>query len=286
MPEASVPAALSRDTVLHALSAACAVVVVGVVGAIVGEIAWRGASSVDWAFLTAAVRDAGRSGGIGPILVSTSWILAICLIVAVPLGLATATFLSEGERTHPRLVAGTRRSLDLLASTPSIVFGLFGNALFARGLGLGFSILSGALTLACMILPIFTHSAETALRQVPPEVRAGGAALGLSDGRRWLHLTLPIALPGILAGLMLSIGRALAETAALIFTSGYVVRLPQSWWDSGRSLSVHIYDLALNVPGGQTRAAASALVLLSLLVAIHAAAQALTRRWASERNDP
>ena len=144
---------------------------------------------------------------------------------------------------------------------PSIVFGLFGNAFFCVALGLGFSILSGGLTLACMILPLMIRATEEGLRAVPQELRLGAAALGLGPAAVFWRLLLPVALPGLAVGLVLGMGRALAETAALLFTSGYVDRMPTSLLDSGRALSIHVYDLAMNVAGGEPRAYATALIL-------------------------
>ena len=247
-----------------------------------GDVLVRGAAAMDagssdplmivgriLTFLTAEPERAGRSGGIAPILASTGAILIVALLASVPLGLATSISLSEFTSANPRFGRWMRRGLDVLAGVPSIVFGLFGNAVFCRMLGLRFSILSGGLTLACMMLPLFIRSAEEGLRAVPLEQRQAGAALGLSRWAVAVRVVLPQALPGILAGLVLSIGRALAETAALIFTSGYVDRWPRSVFDSGRSLSIHIYDLAMNVPGGDRNASATALVLMLLLLTIN-----------------
>ena len=144
---------------------------------IVGNIAWRGIGELSWEFLTGIPENAGREGGIAPILVSTTLILIVCMGVALPLGMGTALWLSEftpAESKYGRLV---RRSLDILAGVPSIVFGLFGNAFFAKTLGLGFSILSGGLTLACMVLPILIRSAEVGLQTVPIEYRLAGRGI-------------------------------------------------------------------------------------------------------------
>jgi len=259
-------------------------VVLGVAGIfawIVGDIIWHGIGQVNWEFLTTAPRNAGREGGIASILVSTLLILGVCLAVAVPLGVGTAILLAEftdSENGFGRLV---RHSLDVLAGVPSIVFGLFGNAFFAKTLGLGFSILSGGLTLACMVLPILIRSAEAGLRGVPNEYRLGAAALGLSRTATLRSLLLPAAMPGLLAGLILGIGRAIAETAALIFTSGYVDRMPTSLLDSGRSLSIHIFDLSMNISGGDANAYGSAFVLIALLLGINS-----TAAWLGERLRP
>ncbi|MEC4986510.1 MAG: phosphate ABC transporter permease PstA [Oscillatoria sp. PMC 1068.18] len=239
---------------------------------ILGDIIWHGIGQINWEFLTTAPKNAGREGGIAPILVSTLLILGVCLLVALPLGLGTAIFLAEFTAKNNWFGRLIRRSLDILAGVPSIVFGLFGNAFFAKTLGLGFSILSGGLTLACMVLPILIRATEEGLRTAPSEYRLGGAALGLSRSTILWNLLLPAAIPGLVAGLVLGIGRAIAETAALIFTSGYVDRMPTSLLDSGRSLSIHIYDLSMNVAGGEANAYGSALVLVSLLLIINSIA--------------
>ncbi|HBC17732.1 MAG TPA: phosphate ABC transporter, permease protein PstA, partial [Alcanivorax sp.] len=165
--------------------------------------------------------------------------------------------------------------LDMLAAVPSIVYGLFGYQFFAISLGLGFSILSGGLALALMVLPLMIRSAEQALRAVPLSYRQAGEALSISRWGWVRRILVPQAAPGIAVGIILSIGRALAETAVLLFTAGYVLRRPDSVMDSGRALSVHIYDLAMNVPGGMPRAAATGLVLVAILVILNL----LVRRW-------
>ena len=206
-------------------------------------------------------------------------ILAVCMGVSLPLGLGAAMALAEFTHAERGLGHALRRLLDVLAAVPSIVFGLFGNAVFAVHLGLGFSIASGGLTLACMVLPILIRTTESAFAAVPEEIRLGAAALGLSHRRRLLSLLLPVALPGLMAGFALGLGRAIAETAALVFTSGYVDRMPGSLLDSGRALSVHIYDLAANISGGEVRAFASAAVLVVILLLLNAGALWLARRW-------
>jgi phosphate transport system permease protein len=250
---------------------------------ILGDIIWHGSRQLNWQFLTTLPQNAGRDGGIAPIIISTLLILAVCLSVALPLGLGTAILLAEFSSDRHWWGRSIRRSLDVLAGVPSIVFGLFGNALFVKVLGLGFSILSGGLTLACMVLPILIRLTEAGLRSVKPEYRLGAIALGLSRTTTLINILLPAALPGLLAGLVLGIGRALAETAALIFTSGYVDRMPTSFLDSGRSLSIHIFDLSMNISGGDPNAYASALVLIMLLLAINSAAAWLSAKFSISR---
>lgn len=240
-----------RDRVAASLAWGSAIVVSAVFFWILGDLLWKGLPHLSFSFWLEDVQHAGRSGGIAPILVSTAGILLICGAVSVPLSLGTAIYLAEFVPTQSPVGALVRRSLDVLAGVPSIVFGLFGNALFCQALGMGFSLSAGGLTLACMVLPILTRSVEEGLRGVPDTYREGAAALGMSKTTMLLHLLLPAAAPALVAGMILGIGRAIAETAALLFTSGYVDRMPESFGDSGRALSIHIYDLSMNVAGGE-----------------------------------
>lgn len=277
------PTGSGWDRVMAVVVWAIALLVTAAFAWIVADLVRHGLEHVSWRFLTESPRDAGRAGGIGPILVSTLLILMVCLAVSVPIGLATAILLAEFARADGWPGRAIRFSLDVLAGVPSIVFGLFGNALFSIYLGMGFSILSGGLTLACMVLPLLIRSTEEGLRAVPDDDRRAGAALGLSRGAMLGRILLPAATPGVVVGLVLSTSRALAETAALLFTSGYVDRMPGSLLDSGRSLSIHIYDLAMNVPGGEGRAYATALVLLGLLFMINVLTFWIADRWLGAR---
>ncbi len=225
---------------------------------------------------------AGRSGGIAALLISTGWILALCLLVAVPVGLGCALYLSESLPADSRRAQWLGGVLDMLAAVPSVVYGLFGYQFFAITLGLGFSILSGALALSLMVLPLMIRSAEQAMRAVPMGYRQARDALALSRWGWVRRILLPCAAPGIAVGIILSAGRALAETAVLLFTAGYVLRRPDSLFDSGRTLSVHIYDLAMNVPGGMPRAAATAVVLVALLVMLNLLVRRVLRQPMTE----
>lgn len=247
------------------------------------DVVMHGLPRLSGAFLFDPPRDAGRAGGIGPVIVSTGWIIVVAIATATPLGLGTAVLLTEFIRPGSAFSRFVEASLEVLAGIPSIVFGLFGNAFFCLYLKLGFSILSGGLTLACMVLPILVRTATEGLRATPDDYRLTAAALGMSRSSALLHLLLPAATPALLAGLLLGIGRAGAETAALIFTSGYVDRMPNSLFDSGRALSVHIYDLSMNVAGGDANAYASALVLITLLLIINSIATALAKHWLHKR---
>lgn len=256
-------------------------------GWLMSDLVLQGIPQISWGFLSEEPSRSGREGGIFPIIVATFLILITALIIVIPIGLGSAIWLSEysnqPRKQSSKTVATTRLILDVLAGVPSIVFGLFGYAFFCSFLGLGFSILSGGLTLACMMLPILIRTTEAGLTSVPHDWRRAGAALGISRTTLLWQVLLPYASPAITAGLLLSIGRATAETAALIFTSGYVDRMPESLHDSGRALAVHIYDLSMNVIGGDKAAYGSALVLIIIVVIINLSANLLSELWLEKK---
>ena len=246
-----------------------ALLVTAVLAFMVGDLTTRGIRGLSPAYLFGSPADAGRQGGILPIIVSTAALVAICHAFVLPIGVGTAIFLVEVVPAQNRFGRIVRLGLEVLAGVPSVIFGLFGSALFCNVLGFGFSLLSGGLTLACMVLPFFIRATEEGLRAVSDEVRMTAAGLGLTRTRALFRVIIPAASFSLSSAVLLATGRALAETAALIFTSGYVDRMPRSLLDSGRSISIHIYDLAMNVPGGDQNAARSALVLLFSVCAMN-----------------
>ncbi|MCA1780255.1 MAG: phosphate ABC transporter permease PstA [Xanthomonadaceae bacterium] len=272
-----------RDRLLTVLAGLSVALLVGAVGWLLVDLVWRGWPGLSWSFLFEQPRDAGRAGGISSILVATGLILLVALATALPLALASAIGLNEYTRAGGRLGQWTRLSLDILAGVPSIVFGLFGYAFFGLFLGLGYSILSGGLTLACMILPILIRTIEQGLAAQGDDWRQAGAALGMSRASLLWQVLLPVSAPAIATGTLLGMGRASAETAALLFTSGYVDRMPEGLSDSGRALSVHIYDLAMNVSGGDAAAYSAALVLIMLIVLINGLTLGASRVWMRKR---
>lgn len=273
------PRTVLSSQLISALLWLCAALVTGIFAWILIDILRLGLAHLSLDFLLSEPTRAGRSGGIAPIIVSTLWVLAIALAVALPLGLGSALWLHSFTAGGGRLSRTVRLLLDILAGVPSIVFGLFGAACFCIWMGMGFSILSGGLTLACMILPLLIRTTEMGLAAVPADWQRGALALGLSRTAALRCVLLPVAMPAILAGLMLSIGRILAETAVLLFTSGYVDRYPESMFDSGRVMALHIYDLSMNVTGGDANAYATALVLISVLLLVNGAATLVGTRW-------
>lgn len=254
------------DRMLALATHACILGVVLPLLWIVTDLIVRGAASVSLDLLVEVPVHAGREGGIAPILVSTLLVMLVCAAVALPLGLAGAIGLAEFTPTTGWRARFVRVGLDVLAGTPSIVFGMFGYALFCVALGLGVSLVSGGLTLAVMVLPLFVRLAEQSIRTVPEDVRHALDALAMSRARAIVCVVLPVAMPGVVAAAGLALARALAETAAVLFTCGYALRMPGSLLDPGRTLSVHVFDLAMNVSGGDGMAYATALVLVAILL--------------------
>lgn len=206
-------------------------------------ILYQGLPIVSWEFLTASIQGMGKSGGIFPAIVSTFYLAFFSICIAAPLGIGTAIFLTEYTQENA-ITKVIRFTTDCLAGIPSIIFGLFGFVFFVIYLGFGWSILSGSLTLASMMLPTIIRTSEEAIRSVPKSYREVTYGLGGSKWQSITEIVLPKAIPGILTGIILSIGRAVSETAALIFTAGMSVHTPVSVLSSGRSMAVHFYTIA------------------------------------------
>ncbi|MDR2136273.1 MAG: phosphate ABC transporter permease PstA [Treponema sp.] len=203
-----------------------------------------------------------------PALVNTVIITAAALLAAVPVGICSAIWLSEYSRRGSRLIILVRLAAETLAGIPSIIYGLFGMLLFVIFLGWGYSLLAGAFTLAIMVLPVIMRTTENALLSVPDSLREGSFALGAGKLRTIFSIVIPAAMPGILSGVILSIGRIVGETAALIFTAGTVAKIPDSPFSSARTLAVHMYSLSSE--GLYIKQSyATAVVLLVLVAAIN-----------------
>lgn len=204
-----------------------------------------------------------------PALINTLLMTALTLIIAVPLGIGAAIYLSEYAKRGNRLVKIVRLTAETLSGIPSIIYGLFGALFFVVALKMGLSLLSGALTLSIMILPLVMRTTEEALIAVPDAYREGSFGLGAGRLRTTFKVVLPSAMPGILAGVILGIGRIVGETAALIYTAGTVPEIAESVFDSTRTLSVHMYTLSSEgLYIGQTYA--TAVVLLVIVAGVNA----------------
>ncbi|MHC1695012.1 MAG: phosphate ABC transporter permease PstA [Eubacteriales bacterium] len=203
-----------------------------------------------------------------PALINTLIITLMSLVIAAPIGIFAAVFLTEYASRGSRVVKVIRTTAETLAGIPSIVYGLFGLLFFVNTLGWGLSILSGACTLSIMILPVIIRTSEEAIKAVPDTFREGSFGLGAGRLRTVYKVILPSAIPGILAGIILATGRIVGETAALIYTAGTVADTPKNLLSSGRTLSVHMW--ALSNEGLHTdKAYATAVVLLILVMSIN-----------------
>ncbi|MRR08930.1 phosphate ABC transporter permease PstA [bacterium] len=223
------------------------------------------------AFLFSNPQDMGRAGGIFPTLIGSVVLPLLAVAIATPLGVGTAVYLTEYTR-ESRLTRIIRFGTDCLAGIPSIIFGLFGFIFFVTMLRMGWSIISGGLTLAFMILPTIIRTTEEAVRAVPRAYREVSYSLGATRWQTVRRVILPNALPGIVTGVMLGVGRSIGETAAVIFTAGSSLRLPSSVFDSTRTMAVHFYILAregISTENAYGTAAALVIAVLSVNLAAY-----------------
>lgn len=240
----------------------------------------HGLPHVTWSFLTQSPTSMGREGGVFPMIVGTILVAGLAVLVAAPIGVATAVYLTEYTR-EGRLTTVIRFGADCLAGVPSIIFGLFGFVFFAITLGMGLSVLSGSLTLALMVLPTIIRTSEEAIRSVPTAYREVSFGLGSTRWQTVIYVVLRSALPGISTGIALSLGRSISETAAVMLTAGSALRLPRSLFDSSRTLALHFYILAregISMPN----AYATASVLIIAILALNLLSYWLMRRFVAK----
>jgi phosphate transport system permease protein len=231
---------------------------------IIGFVLKKGLPVVNVSFLFTMPRDMGRAGGILPTLVGTLLLPALAIAIALPLGVGTAVYLTEYTR-ETRLTRVIRFGTDCLAGIPSIIFGLFGFIFFVTTLGMGWSLLSGGLTLAIMVLPTIIRTSEEAIRAVPRAWREVSFSLGATRWETVTKVVLPNALPGIVTGVMLSVGRSIGETAAVIFTAGSSLRMPHSVFSSVRTMAVHFYIMAREGISNENAYGTAAVLVISVL---------------------
>lgn len=260
----------AKDAVLNALVWTSAALTVGFLFWIIWYILSNGLQHVNWDFITDKYTATGTEKGIRPMIVSTIYMVIASIAVAAPIGIMTAIYLTEYAKVGSRLVKVIRFCTESLAGIPSIIFGLFGMTFFVAVLGLGFSILSGALTLSILILPVIIRTTEEALMAVPHTYREGSYALGSSKIYTIWRLILPSAMPGIVTSIILSIGRVIGESAPVFLTAGMVARVPESLFDSGRTLTVHLYKLTTELftieEWNQAYGTATVLIVVVLMI--------------------
>ena len=271
------------DIFLYGLVYLCAGLSVALLVVLLAYVLIKGIGQVNWQFLTTVTSVLKGTVGIAGNLLNTLIIVLITMLIATPLGVGAAVYLNEYAKPG-RLVSSIEFATETLSGIPSIIFGLFGSMFFGETLGLGYSLLTGSLTLILMVLPLITRNTQEALKTVPASYRSG--ALGLGAGKWYMIRTvlLPSAAPGILTGAILAIGRIVGESAALLFTAGSAKALPKTLgklfskvFHSGGTLTIQLY-LSATSEGDFSTAFGIAVVLLVVVLLINMGAKALARR--------
>ncbi len=262
------------------------IIVVGILFWILGFIIYNGIGVISWEFLTTAPTEGMTSGGIFPAIVGTLCLVAGSMIFAFPLGVMSAIYTNE-YAGNGWIVSFIRVMTNNLGSIPSIVFGLFGMALFVNTLGFGDSILAGSLTLGLLVLPLVIRTTEEALKAVPESYRSGSLALGASKLQTIRKVVLPIAFPNITTGLILSIGRVSGETAPILFTVAayFLPKLPSGIFDQVMALPYHLYVIATSgtdIEASRPIAYGTALVLISIVLLMNILAAFIRRHFSKK----
>jgi len=245
----------------------CIAFVIAVLLLVLGHIILKGIAFVNLQFIVEKTTNAGRSGGISNVIFATLYLTLLSLLIAVPVSIAAAIYLQE-YATKGRLLNVLISGIETLAGVPSIVFGLFGFNLFVTFFGWSWSLLSGAITLALMGLPILTRTIMESIRAVPRSYRDASLALGAGKWTTIVKVVIPSALSGIITGIILSMGRIIGETAAVFLTFGSTLNSISSLWDSGRTMPVHVYILAAESISIDN-AYATATILLFVIIALN-----------------
>jgi len=269
------------ETIARVVIWSAALLVMAVLGAVIIHVLVKGLPALNWEFLTQIPRDMGRAGGIASPIVGTLLVTLVAVVIAIPFGIGTAFYLAEYTRESV-ITRVIRFSAESLAGIPSIVYGLFGFIFFVIMLKLNWSILSGGLTLAFMILPTIIRTSEEAIRAVPQTYREVSFSLGGTQWQTISRAVFPSALRGIVNGVILSVGRCIAETAAVILTAGFTLRMPDSLFAPTRTMAVHFYVLAtegISMPNAYGTAA----LLVILIFLINVVANALVNRFLAKK---
>ena len=264
-----------KDNLLRGLLWLSAFLSVAVLVMIVGFIFYKGISLISFDFIFGDYSPTG-GGGIWPMIVTTIYTIVISLIIATPIGILAAVYLQEYAK-QGRLVKIIRFATESLTGIPSIIYGLFGAVFFVTTLKLGMSIIAASLTLTIIVLPVIIRTTEEALKTVPRSYREGSLALGTTKLQTLYKVILPSAMPGILSGIILSIGRIVGESAAIFLTAGTVAAMPESIFSSARTLTVHSY-LVTQESGDIELAAAVGIVLIVIILAINLSATYISKK--------
>ena len=266
----------AKNAVYYSIIIALSVFTLFCLIVIIVYVASRGLPHINLEFLSDKPRSMGKEGGIFPVIVATLYSTAIALVFACPIGIGAAVFFKEYSKGG-RIIRTVRIFTEVLAGIPSIVFGLFGFAFFVVFLGFGWSVLSGGLTLFLMILPTIVRSTEESLETVPVSYREGSLSLGATRWQTTVRVVLPCCVKGIVTGVILGLGRAIGETAAVILTIGGALRTPASPFDAGRTMSMHMYILTAEGLS-QEKAYATATLLIIIILIINTMANLIGKR--------
>lgn len=264
-----------KDNLLRGLLWLSAFLSVAVLFMIVGFIFYKGFRLISFEFIFGDYSPTG-GGGIWPMIVTTVYTIVISLIIATPIGILAAVYLQEYAK-QGRLVRIIRFATESLTGIPSIIYGLFGAVFFVTTLKLGMSIIAASLTLAIIVLPVIIRTTEEALKTVPASYREGSLALGTTKLQTLYKVILPNAMPGILSGIILSVGRIVGESAAIFLTAGTVAAMPEGIFSSARTLTVHAY-LVTQEAGDIELAAAVGIVLIVIVLAINLSATYISKK--------
>ena len=264
-----------KENILKFLIYLSAIFTVGTLAIIVGYIFTKGVGKLNLHFLISDYSSSG-DGGILPMIVSTVYMVGVSIAIAAPIGILAAIYMQEYAK-QGKLVKAIRFATESLAGIPSIIYGLFGGIFFVTVLKLSFSILSGALTVAIIILPLIIRTTEEALKTVPKSYREASLALGSTKFQTLYKVVLPSAVPGILSGIILSVGRVIGESAAIFLTAGTVAQMPLGIFDSARTLTVHAYLLTKESGDIQT-AAALGIVLIFIVLTLNTIAKVIAKK--------
>ena len=272
------------DVLLTGIIYGCAGLSILILAGIMGYVFVRGIPHVTWAFLSTASSATKGTFGILGNIINTLYIVGITLLIATPIGIGSAVYLNEYARPG-KAVRAIEFTTEVLSGIPSIIFGLFGMVFFGNTLGLGYSILTGALTLTLMILPLITRTTQEALKTVPDSYRHGALGIGATKWYMIRTILLPSAMPGILTGVILAIGRIVGESAALLFTAGSGYYLPKNLLhkvlESGGTLTIQLYLFMQKAKYNE--AFAVAVVLLVIVLEINGLAKYLSHRFNVEK---
>lgn len=264
-----------KDNILSTLLYLSAFVTVGLLVLIVGFIFVNGIKGINLNYIFGDYSARG-DGGILPMIVSTVYMVLISIGIATPVGILSAIYLHEYAKKG-KIVEMIRFATECLAGIPSIIYGLFGGIFFVVTLKMQYSIIAGAFTVAIIILPVIIRTTEEALKTVPNEYREGSLAMGATKFQTLYKVILPSALSGILSGVILSIGRIIGESAAILLTAGTVAKMPSTIFDSARTLTVHSYLLTKEM-GDISGAASVGVVLIVIVLALNTLAKFIGKK--------